>query len=40
VLTGLVATANPHRRDYFKPHFFNGIAPQLPFPIAVGMALC
>jgi hypothetical protein len=26
----VVATADLHRRDYFKPDFFNGIAPQLP----------
>jgi hypothetical protein len=32
VLTGVVATADPHRRDYFKPHFFNGIGHELSPP--------
>jgi hypothetical protein len=29
-LTGEAATAEPRRCDYFKPDFFNGIAPKLP----------
>jgi hypothetical protein len=27
----VVATADLHRRDYFKPDFFNGIAPKATF---------
>ena len=28
----MVATVDPHRRDYFKPDFFNGIGQDDAFP--------